>query len=59
MAQNNNVKVIVKVRPLIDREIENKDKICWQKISDTEIVELDVSAATKANVYGKFTITHL
>lgn len=52
--QNSNVKVMVKIRPLIGREIESQEKICWQKVSDNELVELDGPNPTKPCIYGEF-----
>lgn len=50
--QNSNIKVMVKIRPLITREIESGEEECWKKISDTEIVELQPPTPTKPHVYG-------
>ncbi|XP_063707598.1 uncharacterized protein LOC134836311 [Culicoides brevitarsis] len=49
--QSNNVKVMVKLRPLIGREIESNEKICWEKVSDNEIVELDATTPSKPCIY--------
>lgn len=53
-SKQNNVKVMVKVRPLIGREIESQEKICWDKTSDNEIIELDATTPSKPCIYGKF-----
>lgn len=43
---------MVKIRPLITREIESGEEECWKKISDTEIVELQPPTPAKPHVYG-------
>uniref|UniRef100_A0A336LZF0 CSON008871 protein n=1 Tax=Culicoides sonorensis TaxID=179676 RepID=A0A336LZF0_CULSO len=53
LSQNHNVKVMVKVRPLINREKENGEVACWEKVSDKEIRELDVVSPAHPYIYDQ------